>query len=314
MKMTFCAAIACEILRFTNEEDWLAARAIDITSTEVSALFDESPYLTEFELWHQKRELLPSSFNDNERIKWGKRLQNAIGEGVAEDNGWKIESADLMYFRLPGKKIGTSLDFLVQDEKRGLGILEIKNVDSWVFRDDWIAGDDIEAPNHIELQVQHQLQVTGLNWACIAALVGGNEIKLLFRERNPAIGSIILNKVDEFWSSDKAPSPIFDRDADAVRSLNKFSKAGKEIDLSQDNYLAELCRQHKEAGAQETFASKKKKALGAEIISKIGDAEKAIANGFKISAGTVKGAPVSFFREAYRGLRITELKQKEGTI
>lgn len=309
------SSVNCQVIRCNNDEEWLAERAKDITSTEIAALFDCSPYITEFELWHQKKGSLAQSFNDNARILWGKRLQSSIGHGVAQDQGWEIMPADLMYFRTNNKKrIGASLDFIVQNKERGAGVLEVKNVDNFVFRNEWIAGDTAEAPTHIELQVQHQLEVTGLEWACIAALVGGNDLQLIYRERNPQIGALILAKVNQFWQSVKdnvPPSPIFDRDSEAVRELYKYAEPNKQVDLIQDNYLAELCRQYKDAGTQEKLNADRKKALGAEIIAKIGDAEMALANGFKISAGTVEGAPVSYFRKTYRGLRITELKQEE---
>ena len=43
-----------ERIERTSEQAWLQQRAKDVTSTEVSALFGLSPYMTEFELWHRK--------------------------------------------------------------------------------------------------------------------------------------------------------------------------------------------------------------------------------------------------------------------
>ena len=56
---------------------------------------------------------------------------------------------------------------------RGGGVLEIKTVD-WLVR----ARLGREPPPHILLQLQAQLGVTGREWGAVAALVGGNELRI----------------------------------------------------------------------------------------------------------------------------------------
>lgn len=46
-----------EIIQITSEAQWLGERKKDITSTEIPALYGLSPYKTEFELFHEKRDL-----------------------------------------------------------------------------------------------------------------------------------------------------------------------------------------------------------------------------------------------------------------
>ena len=140
-----------------NQEEWLRLRLRDVTSTEVSALFGLNPYITEFELWHQKKNQEIVNFEIGERGKWGKRLEGIIAAGIAEDEGWRIRRMD-EYIRQEEKFMGASFDFEILDDE---GILEVKNVDSFIFKDGWIVdGDNLEAPPHIELQVQSQLAVS----------------------------------------------------------------------------------------------------------------------------------------------------------
>ena len=40
----------------TDKQSWLENRLLDVTSTEVSALFNLNPYITEFELYYQKKD------------------------------------------------------------------------------------------------------------------------------------------------------------------------------------------------------------------------------------------------------------------
>ena len=46
---------AVKEIPITNKQDWLEYRLLDVTSTEVSALFNVNPYQTEFELYNQKK-------------------------------------------------------------------------------------------------------------------------------------------------------------------------------------------------------------------------------------------------------------------
>jgi len=73
-----------------NREQWLEMREDHITSTQAAALFGASPYMTKWELWHLKARTIPDKFRDSERMAWGRRLEKAIAEGVAEERGWDI--------------------------------------------------------------------------------------------------------------------------------------------------------------------------------------------------------------------------------
>ena len=70
-----------------DNKHWLQLRTRDVTSTEVSALFGLNPWMTEFELWHNKKSQAVIEIEDNERMKWGRRLEDPIAQGVAEDTG-----------------------------------------------------------------------------------------------------------------------------------------------------------------------------------------------------------------------------------
>ncbi|WYK04376.1 hypothetical protein DWF04_015295 [Cereibacter sphaeroides f. sp. denitrificans] len=54
------------------------------------------------------------------------------------------------------------------------------------------------APPHSELQVQHQLLVSGRQWAVIVVLVGGNDLRVTVRTRNEIIIQKIRDRVAAF--------------------------------------------------------------------------------------------------------------------
>lgn len=302
-----------ESIDTTSREDWLKLRTKDITSTEIAALFSLSPYLTPFELWHRKKAGDVMEFTPNERMKWGTRLQDAIAAGLAEDRGWKVQKRE-QYERIPEKRLGASYDFTIVEGAEGTGLLEIKNVDPQVIRNEWIVdGDDVEAPPHIEMQVQHQLLVSGLPYAYIGALVGGNRGVLIRREPASKILESIIERTEEFWRSvdaNEPPKPDFTKDAEFLRSLYQSVNPGKIADLAEDNEFTILAKEYTAAVALEKETEGRKKAIQAQILAKIGDAERAKGNGFNVSAGTVKATTVpSFERDAYRGFRLTWKKE-----
>ena len=304
-----------------NEEHWLAMRRQDVTSTDTAALFGLSPYATAFEIWHQKRDDERPEFADTERMAWGRRLESAIAEGVAEDQGWTVEPFKT-YMRDPELRLGSSFDYRILSPA-GDGILEIKNVDKWAFARSWLEHDDgsIEAPEHIELQVQHQMEVAELDYAYIAALVGGNEIKLVRRERDRLIGSAIRAKVAEFWASieaNKPPAPDYERDYDRIVRASLEHVEDKTIDA--DDKLEALLAELKDIQEFRKTTEAKEKALKAQIIEAAGTASRIRASSGTLSCGFSKPNPGKLItddmvgtyigaRSAYRVFRFTAKKE-----
>lgn len=300
-----------------SEAAWKALRVDDVTSTESSALFGMSPYCTAFELWHRKKDATQVDIPDNERMAWGRRLQDAIAYGVAEDKGWVCEPMKEYIRYIDGElRLGSSFDFKMIDERNRIGILEIKNVDFLVFRDKWTVHDDgfIEAPAHIEIQLQHQLHVADYEWGAIAVLVGGNKPYILVRERDHAVGMAIENRVRKFWKSiaENNPPPFeLPADAEFISTLYGYAEPGKVLDAQGDEEIATLVKQYQEASQKAKLADEDKKTAKALLLTKIGSHEKVLGSGFTISAGMVGPAEVSYVREGYRNFRITTKKESK---
>lgn len=302
-----------ETLSFQSEAEWLALRRKDVTSTETAALFECSPYATPWELWHQKAGNLTPQFNENERMVWGRRLEAAIADGIAEDLGLIVEPFKT-YMRIPEIRMGSSFDFKITGVRddfsgddyyrdiyrtHGPGILEVKNVDGAAFRRGWSDDEELEAPPHIEMQVQHQMEVSDLGWAILAPLVGGNTPRPVLRWRQRHIGEAIRQKVAAFFQSVDAgeePEPNFEQDAEAI-ARHYVDNDGSAIDLSDNDRLAELCAIYDEQKNIEKEAEKKKKAAKAEILTIIEKAKTVQADGYRISAGTNKETFKSYRRK-----------------
>lgn len=287
--------MATEIINFNSEEEWLELRTRDITSTDVAALFGLSPYKTAFELYHEKLAGERVAFKANERMKWGNRLESAIAYGAAEDHGFTVRPLKV-YMRDPDLRIGSSFDFEILSEQYGHGIMEIKNVDGLVYKRNWRddGAGNIEAPEHIELQVQHQMLVSGYKYCAIVAMVGGNTTKVAYRKADPAIGQAIREKATEFWervAAKDAPTADYSRDADLIAQLYSQVNAGELVDTKDDDVLASLVEQYRDAKIAAAKLDKQAEGFKARILERVKTAEKIVCPFGSISLSRVKDTP-----------------------
>jgi len=284
-----------EIINFQTEQEWLDLRTKDITSTDVAALFDLSPYKTAFELFHEKRDGLSGSFKPSERMRWGNRLEAAIANGAAEDHGFVVQPLKV-YMRDPELRVGSSFDFEILHPEHGKGIMEIKNVDSLIYKRNWKddGNGNIEAPEHIELQVQHQMLVSGYEWCAIVPFVGGNSTRIVFRRADPEIAKAIAKRVTDFWKqvdANEAPSADYSRDADMIAQLYSQVNQGEIVDCKDDDVLGNLVEQYQSAKQSQAHFEKMADGFKARILERVKTAEKIISPLGSISLSRTKDTP-----------------------
>ena len=312
-----------------SREEWLDIRKGHVSSTESSALFGMSPYSTAFELAVAKKSDAKDEDFSSERMSWGIRLQRAIAQGIAEDYGVNVRSLSAYASRAPDHKIGASFDFEIVgiktewqgDEEHshlrgyykqhGPGVLEIKNVDGLVFKNEWEKIEKAyEAPPHIEIQVQHQLECIEREWAAIGVLVGGNRQIVLVRMRDRDVGVAIRAKVGKF-SADLAngimPPVSLPEDAETIRKLYGTAEPGSVLDFqtTENAEIHQLVADHEEATKAKSAAEKNHKSTGARLLMAIGTAERVLFKDFSVSAGMVGPTRVEAYdRAGYRNLRV----------
>ena len=293
-------------------------RASVVGASEVAALFDASPYLTHFELWHRKAgNIAVPEFDavaddgtpENERVWWGVRLEQAVLDAACERFGYQVEARDAQFDN--GKGLGGHPDAIATCPQRGRGIIEIKTVD-WLVRKDW--GD--EPPMHYLLQSQAYQGLAGVQWGDVIVLVGGNKLERFQYEFRPKIYAEIEKRVASLWRSveaGKAPKPDYTRDIDQIKAL--YGEQGEEtIDLQGDNRAAIAAAEYLAGAEQEREGRARKEAAAAELFDKLRDASLAFASGFRIKSTLVAAIPereaepgeIIKGRKSYRRLYIKE--------
>ena len=247
-----------------------------------------------------------------------------FAQGAAADMGWTIAKLNV-YMRDQAARIGSSFDFEIKSSANGPGILEVKNVDWVQYQKNWIddGNGNIEAPEHIELQVQHQMEISGFEWCAIVALVGGNEQKIVLRNRDRDIGKSIREKTGEFWNrvlQNQPPSADYTRDAEfIIKQLRRDSVEG--LVAEADEQLENMIRDFEFIRKEVSDLEKIKEQRRAEILERIGQASKVITSFGSLSTGQVKGRSGTLITpemvgtvigatEGYRSFRFYPKKEK----
>lgn len=130
-------------------------------------------------------------------MRWGHRLQGVIGEAFAEETGRVVAPAGefTIYEHEESSVLLATLDFF---QRKGfgqpLGVLEAKTA-GYAKKDEW----QDQPPLHYIVQVQHQLMVTGLPFASIAVLIGGQKFLWQDIAPDPEFQNRLRYALEKFW-------------------------------------------------------------------------------------------------------------------
>jgi predicted phage-related endonuclease len=246
-----------------------------LSATESPALFNASPYVTRWMLYHKFANGVDIEKEQTSRMFWGKELQPLLLKKAADDLKLEIyPNGEDVYERHPNLLIGCTRDALIYDPARGYGSLETKAVfDYGVWMREWGGGQLI--PRHYEIQLQHQMLVGGPtsapfnahSWGVLAVWVCG---EMMYFERAPieqfqtelrrAVGDFFLD-VARF----KEPEPF--GSAVEVPLLTQLFDGEKHVlECSDDYKLAEIARLYKDFSEQHRFYEKGYLAARLELL------------------------------------------------
>lgn len=299
-------------IEITSPDHWHQLRAGTVGASEVAQLFEVfraasgtllyltpwddrpeglerlgplSPFGTPYQLFQFKAGRWsrdPKAF-DNSRVRWGTRLEEAIARGIAEDQGWRIRNVRRYLMSDTVEGMGASLDFEIIGQPAGPAPLEIKTVDRAIWHQRWVrpvGGAESEAPLYIELQLQHQIAITGRAWGAIGVLVGGNEDHVLIRDRDAGAIAAIERAVGQFWAAQRGelppPEPTDADDWPAVQAVAGAAIKGQVADLTQAPRIDDMVSGLALAREMATHWGKAADAYRAQILHHVGSASAAV--------------------------------------
>lgn len=215
------------------ETRWLAERRNYVTATDAVVVFGLRGSV--YSLWAQKRGLIPApDLSGNQRVQWGRRLQGMVAQGYAEETGREVceEPPFTLVVSQAVPFMAATPDARQYDADMHEGLLEIKTA-GFERRPDWAD----EPPTAYQVQVQHQMAVTGDRYATIAVLIGGNELRWFDIPRNDAFINTLIDRSEAFYRHvvNGTPPPV-DGTEDAARALAQLHPrdSGEAIVLPAD--------------------------------------------------------------------------------
>jgi putative phage-type endonuclease len=178
---------------------WLEARRSGIGASDAPVLLG----LTRrdpLSIYASKLGLVADSDDETEAQEWGWRLEDAIADAYRDKTRRCLgPPAPYQILRHPEHPcLSATLDRTITATPDGgevPAVLELKTTGAF-FADEW----EDEAPLAYQVQVQHQLMVTGWAWGSIAVLIGGQKFRYIDRiERNEHFIKKLIAVELKFW-------------------------------------------------------------------------------------------------------------------
>lgn len=226
--------------RQLDRPSWLAMRRTGIGSSDAAAAVGLNPYHSQLALWLEKTgraDPEPEPSGDallSSPLHWGQVLEPIVAEHYAQHTGHRVRrvNAILQHVEHPWMLANLDREVIGHD---AVQILECKTAGLHGARL-WKDG----VPEYVQLQVMHQLAVTGQHAADVAVLLAGHELQIHRIERDEAMIAQLIALERQFWAlvvQDSAPPA--DGSDSAGRALRVLfaQDNGQTLDLSTDAQL-----------------------------------------------------------------------------
>jgi putative phage-type endonuclease len=268
-----------------SREQWLNVRRGGVGSSDAAAAVGLNPYKSQLELWMEKtgRDADLPKIDPNDETSpmyWGTLLEPIVAAHYTKRTGHKVRriNAVLQHPQEPWMLANIDREVVGAPDVQ---ILECKTAGLNGARL-WKEG----VPEYVQLQVMHQLAVTGKQAADVAVLICGQELQVHRIERDDTMIAQLIELEGRFWrhvETDTAPPADGSDSAEvALRALYPRD-GGQTIDLSQDLEMA--------AAFSDLLAVRQVLATNVEleaqykqrIQQRMGDASKAIFGAGEVS-------------------------------
>ena len=250
-------------------EDWLAVRKQGIGSSDAAAAVGLNPYKSQLELWLEKTgrdTSLPKLDPQDEESPayWGNVLEPIVAWHYSKRSCNRVRRINAV-LQHPDPKLPWMLANIDREVigAEDVQILECKTAGINGARL-WKEG----VPEYVQLQVMHQLAVTGKQAADVAVLLGGQNLEIHRIERDESMIARLIDLERLFWDyvvSDTPPPADGTASAEAALRCLYPEDNGQTLDFSQHAELAttylELKAVRQSIAQQETHEAQLKQAL-----------------------------------------------------
>jgi len=263
-------------------EDWLDYCNLGIGGSDVSVVCGINKWKSPIELWLEKTGQFPPQ-EAGEAAYWGNRLEDLVREEFTLRTGIEVIPVKQILQSEEYPFMLANLDGICEHPVFGDVIFEAKT--SSAYRSGEWEGDSI--PDEYILQVQHYMAVTGCRGAYIAVLLGGNNFKWQFIERDDELIEMLIQLESDFWEKvQKRIPPTLDGSDASAKFLSKyFPNSVPESSIELPETAVSLIEQFYSADEKIKQYEEQKQEAENLLKQMLGDNETGIIN----SSNTVAG-------------------------
>ena len=258
-------------------DEWLEFRRQGIGGSDAAAIIGMNPWKTAMDIWLEKTgEFTEEDKPDNERMYWGRVLEDIVAREFMTRTGLKVRRRNAMLKHKEYPFMIANIDRLVVGAREGL---ECKTTGQY-SAEDWAMG----IPDYYMPQVQHYMAVTGYKAWHVAILIGGQEFRHYFTTRDNNFIRELIEAETEFWRlvENRTPPPLDGSKAssDLVKRLYPEAEKGKEVELPFEAFA--LIQQYDQAAAEEKNVQLIKDEAANKLKDMLGTAEKGSIHGRQV--------------------------------
>lgn len=218
-----------------DRESWLKDRMGSVGGSEAATVMGCNPYDTKLALYARKRRELPEK-ESTLPMQVGHHMESFIDERYKEETSRTTSNLGRFTIQRRGDcpSMHATLDRSIRpcDGHDMPGVLQCKNV-GHRMASNWNTGD---IPVPVQVQIQHEMFVSKMEWGSVAALLGGSEFVWQDVERYDRFCSALARECAAFMKAVRKgrPPKAEAGDLDVVRLLNPTAVPGREIDLPDE--------------------------------------------------------------------------------
>lgn len=284
-----------------TREEWLQLRRKGIGGSDASVIMGKNPYRSILQLWEEKTGKLPVTDDGNEYTYWGNVMEPIIRKEFMNRTGLKVRQKHAMIIHKDYPYLFADVDGIVTDERGEKCIFEAKTASQYKA-EQWEDG----VPEEYILQVQHYLEVCGMDKAYIAALIGGNKFVFHTIYRDDELIRNLISREKEFWEGCvlTGTEPVMD-DSDATRDyLNQKYSDPIEGSIQLQEDMKSVLAEYQDVDCKIKELEKQKTGFANQIKAAMGEYE----------TGEVDGTVVSWKKISRESLDSKRLRKEQPKV
>lgn len=223
-------------------DEWLEVRRNGIGSSDAAAAVGLNPYQSQLELWLIKTgrgAALPQVDPRDEEspMYWGTLLEPIVAAHYTKRTGNRVRKINAVLQHPDPDKAWMLAN--IDREVTGASDVQILECKTAGINGAKLWKDGV--PEYVQVQVHHQLAVTGKQAADVAVLIGGQHLEIHRIERDEILIRNLIRLEREFWhyvETDTPPPADGSESADRALRCLYPNDAGNTVDFSQDRELS----------------------------------------------------------------------------